>query len=251
MLLSNSSLLAKADCFLAKENHKILKQVGDCESRHAPCSTFKLAISLMGYNEGLLLDETHPELSFEKGYTDWLENWKQPHKPTFWMKHSCVWYSQFITKKLGMYKFKKYLASFNYGNQDVTGDKGKNNGLTFSWLSSSLKISPQEQVEFIQKLIDNQLPVTIKAHQMTKNILVTEDLPNGWKLHGKTGSGNLISADGAEYNQRQIGWFVGWIENGNRIITFAHYIEDQSKQDTFASIRSKAAAKEKLTKLIQ
>ncbi|WP_410526378.1 penicillin-binding transpeptidase domain-containing protein [Rickettsia rhipicephali] len=29
-----------------------MKQEGNCESRYAPCSTFKIAISLMGYDDG-------------------------------------------------------------------------------------------------------------------------------------------------------------------------------------------------------
>ena len=37
--------LAIADCFLATENNKIIKQSGDCKSRHTPCSTFKIAIT--------------------------------------------------------------------------------------------------------------------------------------------------------------------------------------------------------------
>lgn len=54
------------------------------------------------------------------------------------------------------------------GNQDTSGDKGKNNGLTHSWLSSSLEISPEEQIDFLQKLLDNKLPVSLKSHEMTK-----------------------------------------------------------------------------------
>ena len=53
-------------------------------------------------------------------------------------------------------------------------NKGQNNGLTNSWLSSSLKISPEEQIVFLQKLLDNKLPVSLKSHYMTKNILYTD-----------------------------------------------------------------------------
>ncbi len=40
------------------------------------CS-FNIAISLMGYNEGVLIDELHPTLPFKKGYVDYIEKWKQ------------------------------------------------------------------------------------------------------------------------------------------------------------------------------
>ena len=46
-----------------------------------------------------------------------------------WMKNSCVWYSQIITnKELGLEKFRDYVTKFDYGNRDISGDKGKNNG---------------------------------------------------------------------------------------------------------------------------
>ncbi|MFA1687981.1 penicillin-binding transpeptidase domain-containing protein [Candidatus Rickettsia barbariae] len=89
---------------------KIIKQEGNCESRYAPCSTFKIAISLMGYDDGFLIDETHPKLPVKEGYADYLEVWKQSQTPKDWMKNSCVWYSQIITKEVGMEKFRDYVT---------------------------------------------------------------------------------------------------------------------------------------------
>ncbi|MES2252881.1 MAG: class D beta-lactamase [Pseudomonadota bacterium] len=242
---------AEATCFLAKEDNHVIKSEGDCGARHAPCSTFKIAISLMCYNEGLLVDETHPELPFREGYVDFLDNWKQAHTPRLWMKNSCVWYSQLLTQELGMDKFNEYVTKFSYGNQDISGDIGKDNGLTQSWLSSSLQISPEEQIQFLQKLIDIKLPVSIKSHEMTINILFVEYLADGWKFYGKTGNGYVPNQDGTLNEDRQGGWFIGWIQKDNHTITFAQYIQDEEKQDTPASMHAKAAAKEKLTEIIQ
>ena len=60
----------------------------------SPCSIFKIAISLMGFDSGILLDDTHPTCDFKPGYVDCLERWKQPHNPKMWLANSCVWYSQ-------------------------------------------------------------------------------------------------------------------------------------------------------------
>ena len=250
-LCLGSSALADTRCFLIQERNTIIKQEGDCKVRYAPCSTFKIPIALMGYAEGLLLDEKHPEMPFKEGYADWLDVWKQPHTPNTWMKNSCVWYSQVLTQKLGIHKFQTYVTRFNYGNQDVSGDKGKDNGLTNAWLSSSLEISPEEQAVFLQNLIDNHVDVSLKAHANTKNILFLEDLPNGWKLYGKTGSGSLLSKDRMKKLDLQHGWFVGWIQKEGRTIVFVNHITDDKKQDTYASLRAKAEAKEKLANLIQ
>lgn len=240
-LLLSIPAFASTKCFLAKEQNTAVIQEGVCTTQASPCSTFKIAISLMGYNEGILIDETHPEWPFRQ----------QLDTPTMWIQQSCVPYSQIITQKLGMKKFNDYVTKFHYGNQDLSGDKGANNGLTQAWLSSSLKISPEEQSLFLEKLLNNQLPVSLKAHEMTKNILFVEDLPNGWKLYGKTGSGALPMPDGSYDTTRQAGWFVGWIQKSNETIIFTHYIEDEVPQNTPAGPRAKAIAKEKLLTLIK
>ncbi|HJK86180.1 MAG TPA: penicillin-binding transpeptidase domain-containing protein [Candidatus Megaira endosymbiont of Nemacystus decipiens] len=172
---SVSNAYAK-ECFIASENNTLIHVEGDCDKRYTPCSTFKIAISLMGFDSGILLDQTHPTWDFKPGYVDWLERWKQPHNPKLWLTNSCVWYSQIITKKLGMKQFTEYTQRLNYGNQDTSGDKGMNDGLTNCWLSSSLAISPKEQIHFLNKLVTNTLPVSLNAQEKTKNIMYQETL---------------------------------------------------------------------------
>ena len=86
---------------------------------------------------------------------------------------------------------------------------------------------------------------------MTRNILFVEELPGGWKLYGKTGSGCLLNHDRTQKLDIQMGWFIGWVQKGNHSVIFAEYIEDEEKQDTYASHRAKTAAKEKIAELIQ
>jgi beta-lactamase class D len=250
MLLSTKSL-ASENCFIAKEHNVILQKDGDCSKRYSPCSSFKIALALMGYDTGVLKDETHPEWRFKPEYEAFLDSWKNPQNPTTWMKNSCVWYSQVLTQQLGMKKFQDYVNKFNYGNLDVSGDIEKNNGLTHAWLSSSLEISPEEQVIFLEKFLANVLPVSKHANDMTKNIIYIEDLPNGWKLYGKTGSGYLLNADRMGMLEIKHGWFVGWIEKGNKNIIFVNHIVDSKKEENHAGPRAKEQTKEKLQKLIK
>jgi beta-lactamase class D OXA-29 len=178
--LLTSPAIALDECFLAKIGNKTLMQTGQCKQRYSPASTFKIALSLMGYNEGILLDRTHPVWPYKSEYRASLDIWRFPHNPTTWLVYSCVWYSQVLTKKLGWRKFKNYVEKFQYGNEDVSGDKGLHNGLTHAWLSSSLQISPQEEVSFLQKLLASNLPITQRAQAMTRNILFIKALPSGW-----------------------------------------------------------------------
>ena len=236
---------AYADCFILVDKKKFIINEGDCKTRYTPASTFKIAISVMGYNEGILIDENNPKVKFKEGYVDWLDNWKQTYYPNLWIKNSCVWYSQFITKKLGFKKFKNYVNKLNYGNGNVSGDTGKSNGLTNAWLSSSLKISPIEQLKFLEKLISNKLPVSKQAQEMTKKILYIEKLGD-WKLYGKTGNG-LLQSDDNNKLKKQVGWFIGWIERNGISMIFTYLVVDDKKQKTYASLR----AKDKLKKLLK
>lgn len=250
-LLFCSTSYAQGSCFLAKDGETVLKQEGsECDKRYAPNSTFKIALSLMGFDSGILKGSLHPEWPYRKEYELFLNVWKYPQNPHTWMRDSCVWYSQVLTQKLGMKRFSAYVDSFHYGNQDVSGDKGKNNGLTHSWLSSSLAISPVEQVKFLQKIVHKQLPISANAFRMTKDIIYIQELPGGWKLYGKTGTGQQLTADKSQKLPLQHGWFVGWIEKNGRVVAFADHVVDSKKETTFASFRAKSDALIQLSYLI-
>lgn len=246
-----------ASSFLARDGDEVLAAEGDLTTRRAPCSTFKIAISLMGYDAGILTDETHPVRPYDESLNVSMDMWKQPHDPVLWMRNSCVWYSQATTRELGMERFQGYVDRLGYGNRDVSGRRGPlgkggtDDGLTRSWLSSSLAISPEEQVEFIGRLVRSELPVSAQAQEMTRRILFVQDMQGGWKLYGKTGSGVRLLPDGARDEDRQIGWFVGWAQNGEgRIVRFAHLLEDEDDNPAPAGRRARDAAIVKVQRLL-
>lgn len=70
------------------------------------------------------------------------------------------------------------------------------------------------------------------------------------KLHGKTGNGDQWNKDRTKQTDHQFGWFVGWVQKGNRTIVFANYVEDQEKQDTYASVRARAATILRLKEIV-
>lgn len=191
------------------------------EQRVTPCSTFKIALSLMGYDSGCLQDEHSPCWSFSEGYTDSFDAWKAPHTPRMWMKNSCVWYSQLLASHMGFERVQEYLSAFNYGNADLSG------GIKSAWNSSTLKISPRGQVTFLRDMLRGRLPVSSETVEKTKRILLIEEMPDGWKLYGKTGLGMIHKRNG---QSQQIGWFIGWIERDNAFFPFAYNIrEDKVK----------------------
>lgn len=208
---------------------KVLSQTGECDRQVPPASTFKIPIALMGYDAGFLKDAHQPVLPFKEGYPDWREAWRTDIDPTTWMKESVVWYSQQITQALGKKKFAGYVEAFGYGNEDASGDPGKDNGLTRSWLSSSLRISPLEQADFLGRIVRRELPIDAHAYDMTEAILTRNELPNGWTTLGKTGAGFSVRNGKVDRN-RPFGWYVGWAAKGDRTVIFVRLSEFTERQ---------------------
>ncbi|MBJ7450062.1 MAG: class D beta-lactamase [Parachlamydiales bacterium] len=216
----------------------ILEQKGAIDDRQSPCSTFKIALSLIGFEEGILIDFENPtwEPPTDQSFT--LNIHYQNHNPKLWMKNSCVWYSQKLTQLMGFKTFDDYITLLNYGNQNTFGDEGLDNGLTHCWLSSSLSISPVEQINFIQKLVNRQLPLSINAQEKTCDLLFNQELAPNWNLFGKTGSGHI--------GEKHLGWFVGWLKNEQNCYAFALNFARETMPCKFAGPEAKIKAIKKL-----
>lgn len=213
----------------------------DCNTQEAPCSTFKIALSLMGFDAGILKNEHEPEWPYKNEYAAPLEIWRQSHRPQTWMQHSCVWYSRVITSMLGMEKFRHYVDAFDYGNKDISGNHGKHDELTHSWLCSSLKISPRQQIAFIKKLLLKQLPVSNYANEQTQKLLFLDNLADGSKLYGKMGGGMF------DCSTKSFGWFVGWFTKEKRTSVFACLVESNDSNE----VVNGKVAKEHALKLLR
>jgi len=250
LLLAGAALPAAAQdairCTLLVDavTGKTLVREGQCDRRVTPASTFKVALSLMGYDAGILVDERTPLLPFREGYVDWLPEWRTATDPAAWMQQSVVWYSQQVSTRLGTERFQSYLDRFDYGNRDASGNPGKQDGLTQAWLGSSLKISADEQAVFLRKLVSRTLPVSGKAVDMTTKVMRYPRLRNGWELYAKTGSG-------AEPGSLPHGWLVGWTSDGKRTVVFARLVQDAQRENVRAGLRVRDAFIKELPELLE
>jgi len=215
-------------CFLlySVNEHKIISEYNPddrCKQRLSPDSTFKIALSLMAFNQGIITQKTVFKWNGGKGVLPEHEHNQTAHS---WLKYSVVWVSQQLTPKLGYARIENYLAGFEYGNKDFSGDPGKNNGLTHAWLSSSLKISALEQLHFLNAMLTNELPLHDRAIVNTQKNLYQGKLANGAAYYGKTGSGRhgLTGKDA----QLRDGWFVGFIESGTQRYIFVSNLTDKA-----------------------
>ncbi|MEJ8310985.1 class D beta-lactamase [Agrobacterium larrymoorei] len=216
---------------LDAESGAVLTRDGFCDKAFAPQSSFKFPLAVMGYDAGILKDAITPRW-------DYKAQWKRPKReqksvdPTIWERDSIVWYSQEITLRLGKAKFANYVQRFGYGNADVSGVPGQTEGLTEAWLMSSLKISGDQQVDFLRRFITGKLPVSKEAITKTQAIIPQFSAADGWQVHGKTGSGRMRTKANTYDGDWWLGWFVGWAQKGERKVVFASlHIEDWKSEE--------------------
>lgn len=140
--------------------------------------------------------------------------------------------------KLGEDKFKSFVDQFNYGNKDTSGNPGKGDGLTQSWLGSSLKISPREQITFITKLLNHDLGTSEKSYNQTISIM-PEFSAGGWNVHGKTGTSWQRLPNGEYDRTKPLGWFVGWAEKDRQKVVFAKLVRGDKKWDQYGGPKAR------------
>lgn len=221
-------------CFLlynlTKDRYEVTYGGSVCDTQVSPASTFKIPNSLIGLDLGILKDEN--TLYKWDGKKQTIKEHEQDHTLASAVKYSVVWYFKALAEQVGENHYRQYLKKLNYGNQDISG------GLTQFWLSSSLKISPKEQITFLKKLYCNQLPVSKHATDIVKKILVLDA-----DLSGKTGS---ASVDGVN-----IGWFVGHMTKNGEEYVFATNLQAPGKDYKIDNVYSGLKTKEITLELLK
>ncbi len=247
LLLVVSAAAARAETIVVctavadADTGAMLVEEGECDTRATPASTFKIPIALMAFDAGVMHDTRSPAMPFREGYADWVPAWRQTTDPSRWMSESVVWYSQEATKAIGMDRFADYVASFDYGNEDVSGSAGKDDGLTNAWLSSSLAISPREQLAFLRRIVHRDLQVGDHAYEMTAALVDHGLQPGGWHVYGKTGAAPSRDSAGNLLWGQPWGWFVGWATRDNRRVVFARLTRDTTRPEASPGRAARAA----------
>lgn len=192
-----------------------------CRLRFSPKSTFKIPNSLIGLETGVIRDadfvipwnrQKYPPQDNWDQYP--FKYWAQDHNLRSAIKYSVVWYYRELALRVGPERMKKFVKAFGYGNKDISGR------VDDFWLGGPLRISADEQVEFLKKFYAGRLPVSKRSMEIVKDILVLEKTP-AYTLSAKTGGGPI--AEGT-----YIGWFVGYVETRGNVYFFATNIEGAS-----------------------
>jgi beta-lactamase class D len=179
-----------------------------------PASTFKILNTLIALDAGVI--DEHEVLKWDgkdRGVAAW--NRDQTLETAF--KSTCVWFYQELAKRIGKARYQKILAEVGYGTANPGPD------LETFWLEGDLKISAAEQVEFLKRLYRKELPFRAASYDTLQKIMILEQKPTS-VLRAKTGWAQSVSP--------QIGWFVGYVETGERTWFFALNMDIAKPEDT-------------------
>lgn len=160
-----------------------------------PASSFKIFSSLYGLESGVIEDADFviPWDSIDRGRAAINRDLTLRGS----MMHSAFWYHSEVARRAGATTLKHWLDKVGYGNADTSG------GFDRTWVAGGLRITPREQVRFLEGLVRNELPFAQRNMDIVKDITLLEDTL-GYRLHGKTGW--------AMNHAGSMGWFVGWVE---------------------------------------
>lgn len=197
--------------------------------RFTPESTFKVPNALIGLETMAVRDEY--EVKRWDGVVREFESWNRDHSLASAMRESAIWFYQDMARDIGAIKMQENIRRMDYGNRDITG------GIDSFWLDSSLKISALEQVNFMEKLVREELPFKEK-HQKTVKRMMIQDEQDDYTLYGKTGT---------RLSDLGLGWYVGFIKKEKNTWVFAVNINGTgtaAKSITLEALRQKNLIKE-------
>jgi beta-lactamase class D len=215
--------LASDGCFMVRDLASGDERVSDearCTTPRRPHSTFKIPNSLIGLDLGVLDGpdavmawdrETYPAEDY------WPEEWKQDLPLRRAIAVSAVPAYRRLATLIGEERMQAALDRLGYGNRDLSG------GLDQFWLRGGLRISAREQLDFVTRLVRGELPAS-KAAQATVREILLRDERAGARIFGKTGSGPVEDSP-LGFDGPLLGWLVGWIEQGDRILVYAMWVE--------------------------
>jgi beta-lactamase class D len=193
-----------------------------CNIAFYPASTFKIPNTLIALESGITTTESVFKWNGEKRtYPGWEKD--MSIKEAFQV--SAVPVYQEIARQVGVEKMKYYTQLFNYGNLDINAEN-----IDKFWLEGESDITQFQQVDFLQKLYNLQLPISENAMKLTKEIMLHETTDN-YKISGKTGW--------AVQQDENVTWFVGYIETDNNVYFFATNVVPNKDTDlnTFGQVR--------------
>ncbi|WP_026076160.1 class D beta-lactamase [Noviherbaspirillum massiliense] len=211
----------------AQTGHYLRHNRERARTRFLPASTYKIPNSLIALESGVA---TGPEFALSRNEAVaprqpwWPAAWNRDHTLRTALKDSVVWYYQELARRIGPERMQSYVDQFGYGNRNISG------GIDRFWLTGALRISADEQVDFLRRFYFGKLGVSERTTRIVKDMLVLEETPS-YRLSGKTGWAGL-----GDPSAPQVGWLVGYLEREGQVHFFATNVEIRNNEDAAARL---------------
>lgn len=194
-----------------------------------PASTYKITNSIIALETGVVQSDS--TLFKWNGEERRLKIWEQDmiFKDAF--HYSYVPCYQEVARKIGVKRMNKYLDKFDYGKMKVDSTN-----IDLFWLEGESQINQYQQIEFLKRFYNSELPISQHTETIMKRMIVIEE-DETYKLSGKTG---WSIRDG-----NNNGWFVGFVEIKENTYFFATNVEPNQNfnMDLFPMIRKELTFK--------
>ena len=191
------------------------------DSSYLPASTFKIVNSLIGLQEGKIVNDSMV-IKWD-GVNRPVENWNKDLTMFEAFKVSSVPYYQEVARRIGKERMQFWLDSISYGSKKITTT------IDTFWLDNSLKITPDEELGLVKKLYFNQLPFFKNNQEIVKRAMLSENDAN-YRLAYKTGWGKTE-------NGNHLAWITGWVEENNHPYFFVLNFESADPDANILAIR--------------
>ncbi|MGL5941474.1 MAG: class D beta-lactamase [Waterburya sp.] len=184
-----------------------------------PASTFKIPNSLISLETGVIPNEL-TILTWD-GVTREVPEWNRDLNMKEAFKLSAIWFYQILARRVGYDRMQEKVKQVGYGNSNI----GSLEDIDKFWLEGELRITPQEQIQFLRRFYNDDLPFSERSLDIVKDVMLVEATPN-YTLRVKTG---LVGFPPIE--NTRMGWYVGYLEQNDNVYFFATNIDIRSKDD--------------------
>jgi beta-lactamase class D len=177
--------------------------------RFAPCSTFKVPNTAILLEAAVVADPSQT-LAYDSTLKQPAQ-WARDFDLTGAFKASALWYYRAQARRAGMEVERRWVEQFAYGNADTSGGLDGPDGPF--WVDGTLRISANEQVDFLRRFREGRLGLSERTTRLTKAIMVADRSPS-WRLSAKTGACRPPG-------EQTTNWYVGYVERGEAVHYFA------------------------------
>ncbi len=201
-----------------------------CLTKYSPAETFDILNSLIALQAKAIKTVNNDTLIWPgMKLEDTL--WNKDQNMVLAYKNSCPWFYKEMARIIGGKNMTLYVDSIDcYGTMNRVGDAE-----TF-WTDGSFEISANQQIEFLKRLYDEDLPFDKKHISAIKKIMIN--------YHDNI---RISRTKSAISHTNKVIWYIGWIEYKSVPCFFAVNLSYGKEAD---AERAKVAAKRIIQKIM-